>query len=379
MNTDMQPFRGDTPSTEHTVDLRVTMGEHDTMADEIPEQPIRPPHKRDHILAGVLACLITGSVAVTSVVYGTGEERVVEVSPVVTQVYVREEPIAPPVTNPYQAVFVDAEAYVVYDVRAGRVLSAKNADTVRPLASLTKIMTALVALESDAEAPVPISSVALDTEGDSGLVEDERWNLRDLVSFTLLTSSNDGADALAASVGGLFESTPQMAPEHERVDAFVERMNVRARELGLSQMFFRNASGLDTYSGREGGAGTAEEVARLIAYVWEHHGEVLDDTAFTVQEYVSESGVSHVAHNTNEHVTDLYGVLGSKTGYTDLAGGNLTFMYDSGFDHPIVVVVLGSTREGRFEDVEHLVRATYEYIESGWYAYEMVARSTRKM
>ncbi len=368
---------GDTTPTEHTVDLRSRQSEARLPPEVAVEPAPRVSRTRDHILAGITACLVTGSVAVASVVYGTGTaQQPVRVSPAVAQVYVEETPRTPDVTNPYDTVAVGAEAYVVYDVRADRVLAAKNGGTVRPLASLTKIMTALVALETDYDASVPISSFALDTEGDSGLVENERWNLRDLVSFTLLTSSNDGADAIAASVGGLWQSTPESIPE--RVDTFVERMNTRARELGLSDMFFRNASGLDTYNGREGGAGTAEEVARLLAYVWEHHGEVLDDTALTVREYVSQDGMSHVAHNTNEYVEDLQGALGSKTGYTDLAGGNLTLIYDSGLDHPIVVVVLGSTREGRFADVERLVDATYEYIGSGWYAHD-VAGSTRRM
>ena len=71
------------------------------------------------------------------------------------------------------------------------------------------------------------------------------------------------------------------------------------------------------------------------------------------------------------------GLLGGKTGYTNLAGGNLAVIYDAGLNHPIVVVVLGSTLEGRFGDVETLVDATYGYIENGWYEYEFMSGSTR--
>lgn len=362
-------------SAERTIVLRSRVSEEGSETERILEPSPVVIRTRDHVLAGLLACCITGGVAVASVVYGTDAERVVQISPEVTQVYKVEAPIPPTVANPYEAVSVGAESYVVYDVHAKRVLASKNADTVRPLASLTKVMTALVALESGYASPVTVSPYALETEGDSGLAENEQWRLQDLVSFTLLTSSNDGADAIAAAVGSLWQSTPETLPEYERVDAFVDRMNVRARELELSQTFFRNASGLDTYNGEEGGAGTAEDMAKLLAYVWQEHGSILDDTADVARQYVSEDGVTHVAHNTNEHVSAMYGVLGSKTGYTDLAGGNLTLMYDSGLNHPVVIVVLGSTRDGRFKDVEKLVAATYGYIESGWYAYD-VAGST---
>jgi D-alanyl-D-alanine carboxypeptidase len=55
-------------------------------------------------------------------------------------------------------------------------------------------------------------------------------------------------------------------------------------------------------------------------------------------------------------------LLGSKTGLTDLAGGNLAVVFDAGFDHPVGVVVLGSSEKGRFEDVEKLVWSTIEYL-----------------
>ena len=71
----------------------------------------------------------------------------------------------------------------------------------------------------------------------------------------------------------------------------------------------------------------------------------------------------HILSNTNESLGRYPGILGSKTGYTDLAGGNLVIVFDVGINHPVAAVVLGSTREGRFEDMAKLTQATLKTIE----------------
>jgi D-alanyl-D-alanine carboxypeptidase (penicillin-binding protein 5/6) len=287
-------------------------------------------------------------------------------------------PEPPSTPNPFMSTALKAKAAIVYDVHAGMSLYASNADTQLPLASLTKLMTSLVAFESAApDTRVAVTPYAVETEGDSGLLTNETWKLGKLISFTLLTSSNDGADALAAAVGDIWQTTPEVSPEYVRVDSFVEHMNKRARELGLTEMKFRNPSGLDEGVGQEGGLGSADDVAHLLAYIWENHPEILADTASLEHSYISEDGILHTGENTNERVYKTPGLLGSKTGYTDLAGGNLGIIFDAGMDHPLVVVVLGSTREGRFDDVDALVKATYQYVESGWYAYEVAGSTPR--
>jgi D-alanyl-D-alanine carboxypeptidase len=331
----------------------------------------------DHIIAFGVTLFLTSLIAFGSVTYGM---RAVEMPRVSETAYAvpEEEPVPPTEANPYENVRLNAVSYIVYDVHADRVLVSKRADEPRPIASLTKIMTALVALEfKSGDAHIPISQYAIDTEGDSGLIPNERWRLRDLVSFMMLTSSNDGAEALASVVGGLLHSAPEMIPEYKRVDTFVAQMNTRSQELGLNNTFFRNPTGLDTVNGREGGQASAKDMARLIAYAWEHAPEIFESTTELTRNYTSIDGNFHTAHNTNYDVTNVYGIMGSKTGYTDIAGGNLGVLYDSSFGHPVVVVVLGSSREARFSDVQTLIDATYEYIEKGWYAYE-VAGSTPK-
>jgi D-alanyl-D-alanine carboxypeptidase (penicillin-binding protein 5/6) len=142
-------------------------------------------------------------------------------------------------------------------------------------------------------------------------------------------------------------------------------------------MKFNNPTGLDEPNGDMGGVGTAKDVAELMTYIWQHDPVVLAHTDELDRTFTSTSGYVHDAENTNELVATIPGLIGSKTGYTDMAGGNLAVLYNAGLDHPIVVVVLGSSKEGRFTDVNALVDATYKYVESGWYNFE-VAGSTSK-
>lgn len=328
--------------------------------------------KHDSVIAGAVAVFVTvlagtwGIVAQQSAAARAGDA-----------VFVPEEPQKemPKTQHPFIGLQekADSAALVLYDVVQDKFLFAYNGDEALPLASVTKLMTALVAHETVPEEEVVTIQVdAIDTEGDSGLRVGEQWKLQDLIGFTLLTSSNDGAEALAASVGGVWQLQEEVnVPDYEKVDTFVDRMNMRARELNLDTMRFQNPSGLDIFHGSEGGVGSAKDVAKLLAYMLTHSPEVLAYTQNKNMVFVSETGVVHVGQNTNEYVGDTYGILGSKTGYTDLAGGNLAVVFDAGLAHPVVAVSLGSTREGRFSDVKLLERALYEYVESGWYEFDI--------
>jgi len=258
----------------------------------------------------------------------------------------------------------------VYDVHEDLFLFAQNETSKRSLASLTKIMTGIVASEhAKTKERVAISPYAIETEGDSGLFANETWKLKDLISFVLMTSSNDGADALAAAVG-VVNNVASSTSASDAIDAFVYTMNQKARDLELVDTTFTNPTGLDEVGGSYGGEGTASDMAKITAYAWRHFPETLADSAELQRTFTSEDGFIHEAKNTNKQVYSYSGLLGSKTGYTDFAGGNLAVVYDAGLNHPVVIVVLGSTLEGRFSDVKTLIDATAEYMESGWYAYE---------
>ncbi len=96
-------------------------------------------------------------------------------------------------------------------------------------------------------------------------------------------------------------------------------------------------------------------------YILENHPEILEATKYQTIN-ISSLDKIHTAKNTNVDVNQIPGLLASKTGYTDMAGGNLGIAFDSSIGRPVVVVVLGSTMDGRFQDVSKLVKASLTYI-----------------
>ena len=91
----------------------------------------------------------------------------------------------------------------------------------------------------------------------------------------------------------------------------------------------------------------------LLEYIYLNYPEVLRPTVSLSTRLYNQNGDYHEADNTNQVLLDIPNLLGSKTGYTDLAGGNLTIIFDAGFNRPIIVTVLGSTHSERFSDVKN--------------------------
>lgn len=255
-------------------------------------------------------------------------------------------------TNPsaFSDISITGRAAFVIDLSTETVLFEKNARTQVPLASLTKIMTALVAADAlDPDAKVVITEAMLTPEGDSGLRVGDVWPLTDLLALTLIASSNDGAEALAESAEAVLARD------------FTSLMNERAQQIGLTETFFANPTGLDV-SGTQGGSyGSARDIARLLAYSVRKHLPVIEYSKHASYTGRSIGGAVVLVSNTNELVDDIPGLIASKTGFTDLAGGNLAVVFDRGLAQPVVVVVLGSTQAGRFSDVATLVRASEAY------------------
>jgi serine-type D-Ala-D-Ala carboxypeptidase (penicillin-binding protein 5/6) len=269
---------------------------------------------------------------------------------------------------PFPDVALVAKAAYVYDMRSGEVLFAKNEHIRFPIASLTKIMSALVATSlSPAYNIVTISEEALSTEGDSGLIKNEKWSLDKLLDFSLLTSSNDGMRAVALSLGAL--SRADLGSD-EIVADFVQKMNNKASELGLEGTYYWNETGLDLPSSlgdatvHSGAYGTAKDMSSLLEYVLKNHPELLEATRESSLTFQSLDNQIHVAKNTNSLTKEIPGLLASKTGFTDTAGGNLIFAFDPELGRPIIISILGSTGQERFNDARLLISAVLEYIHS---------------
>lgn len=264
--------------------------------------------------------------------------------------------------DPFEEILLEARAAFVWDVNRQEALYTLNEEVQLPLASLTKLMTAIVAVEIIPESSVvTIDEKSLAQEGDSGLFANERWDVKDLIRFMLVVSSNDGASAVA-NVAGLFKSRFP-SRESESKKAFVHTMNEKVKEIGLNQTYFINPTGLDANEAIGGGYGSARDVAKLLEYAVISAPEIVDATRYSAFEFSSLSNINHTATNTNSSISKVPGLIASKTGFTDLAGGNLVIAFDAGLNRPIVISVLGSTQEGRFRDVEKLVAASLQALD----------------
>jgi len=324
--------------------------------EQFPQEPEYTPQKKLSMRAFslIISLVIVGLFG--GVVFFLNKTQVNEEVVVVEQEETQFRPIFKPVD-------IDATAAIVWDVNARRPIFSKNSESQMPLASISKVMTALVAKEisENKELVITLKDRDLFPEGDNGLIANEKWRLSDLSDFMLVVSSNDGARAIASALGALKAPEETNSPEL----GFIDEMNKRAKELGLTQTYFLNESGLDIDEEYTSGSyGSAKDIALLFSYVLKNHASLLEATIHPDIQTYSEQNLEHNGENTNPYVEEVPRLIGSKTGFTDLAGGNLVLAFDAGLLQPYIVVVLGSDTEGRFTDALALVDATLAYVTS---------------
>lgn len=199
---------------------------------------------------------------------------------------------------------VSAQAAILMDVASGRVLYEKNADEKKPIASITKIMTAIIAIEhGHLDDMVTISRDAARMEGSSiYLKEGEKMKLHHLLYGLMLRSGNDAAVAIAEHIGG-------------SVEGFAVLMNEKAQYLGMTNSHFVNPSGLDAkdhYS-------TARDMAKLTVYALRN--DVFKAIVATKAIQVPNPGEKwdRKWYNKNKMLHFYAGADGVKTGYTSRA------------------------------------------------------------
>lgn len=287
--------------------------------------------------AALLAALIVGSFAYY------GHLRQEEVA--------REEAAQAAAQKPrpdaFANVVLQGKAAIVYDLATGETLYAKNAESQLPLASLTKLLTMFAAADVLGDnTPVAITASALSQEGESGFFEGETFYFNDLARLALVSSSNDASAAIAEAAAA------RKGMNNKSL------MASAAAAAHLTQTYAVNGTGLDESMTQSGGYGSARDVAILAGELLRKAPEIARATTETSVTISSLEGVPHSLDNTNQEVERVPGALLSKTGFTDLAGGNLVVVFDAGLGHPVAAVVLGSTREGRFSDVNYLMTAT---------------------
>ena len=206
-----------------------------------------------------------------------------------------------------------ARSAVLMDADSGRILFGKEADTVRPMASTTKIMTCIIALEHMTENEMVTASAYASGQPKVhlGVRAGQQFYLKDLLYSLMLESHNDSAVMVAEGIAG-------------SVEAFAEMMNEKADELGLTQTHFVTPNGLDGED--EGGihSTTAEELAKIMKYCImdspkkDQFLEITGTREYYFQDVEEKNKYACVNHNA--FLTMMDGAISGKTGFTADAG-----------------------------------------------------------
>lgn len=306
----------------------------DTPQAPITEAPQEPKQETRLLVLSAVLCLLFVMVLGTSAYTVLQHKRAERARALAALSSPAEKIVVHP--ESFADLSLEASAAYVLDLSTGAVLYEKNANAQLPLASLTKLMTALVASDLiSSDTPV--------------MFDGQRWNRDVLINLTLVASSNEGADALA------------FAGEKISGKKFLDEMNARSRALTMTETFYVNPTGLDLTGTQGGSYGSAHDMARLMASIVTSRPELLQATRSLFYPARSLDGALVTVRNTNQNVSRIPGIIGSKTGFTDLANGNLVIAFDRGLAQPVVIAVLGSSQEGRFRDVETLINSTFAY------------------
>ena len=254
----------------------------------------------------------------------------------------KQEKPAPKPKEYKNAPAITAHAAIVVDLASGEVLYEKNADEWMYPASVTKIMTALLACESGrGDLKVFVSHNAAETEG-TYMDEGDVLRLRDMTTEMMLISDNGAAVAIAEALAG---SVPD----------FARMMNERAKDFGAKHTNFVNPSGLPDGNHIT----TARDLMLIAKGCWEN--EELRRIAGTIKRdifWIQPADKKLLAENTNDLLEDYPGTLGLKTGWTNAAGGCLAAVCRRG-DRTVLSITLHSTSgDDRFSDTAML----FDYV-----------------
>jgi len=242
---------------------------------------------------------------------------------------------APAYTSP-------AQAAIIYDVGSGTTLYAKGQNLALPVASLTKLVTALVIMQN--HSPDEIVTIPQDlpplglADQKIGVVPGQKFKLSELMKALLIYSANDVANSLAIWDSG-------------SIDKFSTKMNAEAQQWGMSKSNFVNPTGLDE-TNHTSSAQDLLIVSRVLLQN-KPFAKIVNTSSATIYD---EAGKPFVITTTNKDLSLSY-VYGIKTGLTDLAGECLILLAQKS-GHEIITVVLNSPN--RFQDSKNMVNYTFD-------------------
>jgi D-alanyl-D-alanine carboxypeptidase (penicillin-binding protein 5/6) len=234
---------------------------------------------------------------------------------------------------------IEAKAAIVLNIEKNKVFYQRGIDQVLPIASITKLITALIVLENlDLEEVVVVSEKAIAAYGEMGnLVVNEKISVKNLLHALLMESSNDAAVALAETV------------EQKTGRIFIDLMNQKVKELGLTNTRFTDPSGYDPTN-----VSTVKEIAQLVEYsfgqpiIW----QILKTPTISLSSV--DGKINHYWTNTDELLNRLPNVIGGKTGYTQEAQDCLVLVVEQRSSERLISVVLGA--QERFLETEKLIK-----------------------
>ncbi len=252
-----------------------------------------------------------------------------------------------------------ANSALAWDFKENFYFFTKETNTARPIASLTKLISAAVVLDYvQPQENVVVSLEAVKKDGNSGnLREGEILTVKDLLAAALLESSNDAAYALAEHVGAKLSVNPESNTTPVRV--FVKAMNQKFNDLGLVHTNFTDPAGLEDINSFS----TAEDLAKFIKYFRTNPNYSLAWDILKLKNYHTESQNRIAAHdfkNTNPFLEEYAHVIGGKTGYTARALGNMLLVVAGPNSSEIIYLILGA------DDRESETRKLVEWVAQAW-------------
>ena len=234
----------------------------------------------------------------------------------------------------------------------GGIVKSVNAETVRPLASITKVMTSLLVLEEVEKGKINLDTKVIVSEKAAlvpygvKLVAGKEYTVRDLLKATIIRSSNNAAYALGEFIGG-------------DIPTFVSMMNKKANELGLDSLRYCSPHGLPPkYTGSCMDQGNAKDLYKLAMYM----------TRYNEYFNISKNSLTYIDNgeiqlkSTNHLLEKVVGVDGMKTGYHDASGSNIILTAKRGEDR-MYAVILGATKAANRDAIGE--KEINEYYESG--------------
>lgn len=258
---------------------------------------------------------------------------------------------------PFKVLGISAASAIAMDLDNGRVLYGYNTNDKMLIASTTKIMTAIVAIENgNLDKQIEITDVIYEAFGSAIYVEvGEKISLRDLLYGLMLRSGNDAALAIAEAVSGSEE-------------AFVYLMNDYAANLNMKNTIFYNPHGLEESNG-DGNLSTSYDMAKLTKYAMQN--KVFQDIFKTKKYTVKTNYKTYVWHNKNKLLQEKY-ITGGKTGFTEKARRTLVTTGNKD-DINIVVVTLNDPNDWQ----DH--RDIYDNIFNKYDSYELINKNKFKI